>query len=109
DLLRGKTDAGGQDTLLCPQRRDGQIEIAGAVTDAVAAAVERQERHDENVGLDLGRVGLGLADAPDAGRERLAPAIGAPAERLAPAPPDPPRQPRVPGPAPRQRPGADGL
>src|SRR5439155_15666369 len=54
-----------------------------AVADAVAAAVEGQQRHEQNVGRDLGRLGLRLADAPDAGGERLAEFPGAHDQRLA--------------------------
>ena len=53
--------------LLRAQRRDRHVVIAGAIADAVAAAVEGEQRHQQDVGLDLGRVGLRLADAPDAG------------------------------------------
>ena len=45
---------------------DGHVVVAGAVADAVAAAVEGRERHDQDVGIDLGRIVLRLADAPDA-------------------------------------------
>ena len=55
------------------QLRDREIVIAGAIADAVAGAVEGEKRHQKNIGLDLRRLGLRLADAPDAGRSSGSP------------------------------------
>ena len=38
----------------------------------MAGPIEGEQRHQENVGLDLDGVRSGLADAPDTGVERLA-------------------------------------
>ena len=43
------------DRLLASQPRDGHVVIAGAIADAMAGAVESEQRHQEDVGLDLGR------------------------------------------------------
>ena len=76
------------------QPRDGHVVIAGAIADAMAGAVEGEKRHQQNVGLDLGRLGRRLADAPLAALERLAEFPGAHDERLAAAGDDRQREPR---------------
>ena len=53
------------------QLRKRQIVIAGAIADAMAGAVEGEKRHQQDIGIDLRRLGLRLADAPDA-RDRAA-------------------------------------
>ena len=73
DLLRRKGDADGDDRLHRAQRRERHVVIAGAVADAVAAAVEGQQRHDQDIGIDLGRVvgfGSRMPQTPDAAARR---------------------------------------
>ena len=71
NFLRREGDADGGDRLARAQPRDGHVVIAGAIADAMAGAVEGQKRHQQNVGIDLRRLGLRLADAPYA-RDRAA-------------------------------------
>ncbi len=72
NFLGGEGDADRGDRLARAQPGDGHVVIAGAVADAVAGAVEGQQRHEQDVGIDLRRVGLRLADAPLAAIERRA-------------------------------------
>src|SRR5437879_4094061 len=65
------------------QGREGEVEVAGAVADAMAGAVEGGERNEQNVRCDLRRLGSGLADPPDALAERLAERPDAERERMA--------------------------
>src|SRR6266545_2547399 len=60
-----------------------QIVVASSITDALAAAIEGQEWHEQDIGKDFGRVGGGLADAPSAGNKPLAKGKGAHGERFA--------------------------
>ena len=54
-FLGGVGDADGEDFLPRAQRREGAVVIAGAIADAMPAAVEGRERHEEEIGRDLGR------------------------------------------------------
>ena len=49
----------------------------------MAGAVEGGERHDEDIGRDLRRLGHGLADAPLPARKLVAESVGAHDQRLA--------------------------
>jgi hypothetical protein len=81
--LRRVGDAYGDYGLEGTQPADGHIVVARAVADAVAAAVERRQRNNENVGIDLGRIVLRFADTPDAFVERLTERIRPHDQRLA--------------------------
>ena len=61
----------------------------------MAGAVEGEQRHDQNVGKHRRRLGRRLADAPDAGGERLAESPFPHDQRLAAAGDDRQRQPRA--------------
>src|SRR5262249_61537411 len=77
------SDPCGADRLHCAQRRPGEIVVAGAVADAVAAAVESRQRHDEEIGMNLASVALRLADSPLAALQLLAEHPGAKRKRSA--------------------------
>src|SRR5467141_2350815 len=72
DLLHRVGKPEGDDRLLGAQCMEGEIVIAGSIADPAAAAIERRERHDQDIGVKLVRVRLGLADAPLAALELLA-------------------------------------
>ena len=65
------------------QVRKSVVVVAGTIADTVAVAIEREQRHDQDVGLNLGCLGAGLADAPHASDQRLAWAPGPHDQRLA--------------------------
>ena len=78
-----KRNADRGDGLHRAQARDRHVVIAGAITEPIAGAVERKDRHDQNIGEYFRRFGLRLADAPDAGAERLTERPGAHDQRRA--------------------------
>src|SRR5262249_59584367 len=82
DSLRDEGNAAGHDVLPRAQRHARHVVIAGAVADALPAAVEGQEWHDENVGSDFGSLRRRLADAPNPRNERFAKGGGAHGARL---------------------------
>jgi hypothetical protein len=85
DFLLSEGDTDGDRWLARAQCRNRHVVVAGAVADAVAAAVEGEQRYDQNVGKDLRGVGFRLADPPDTGGKRLPDRIDTHDQRLAPA------------------------
>ena len=83
NFLHGEGDANGEHFLLCAQRGNGQVVIAASIADAMAAAIKGEQRHKQNVGQHFGSFRSGLADAPDAGAQRIAKGEGAHCQRLA--------------------------
>ena len=83
DFLRRKCDPDCDNRLHRAEFRDRHVVVAGAVADAMAAAVEGEQRDEQDVGCDFRSVGLRLADAPLAGRELIAEREGAHDKRLA--------------------------
>src|SRR5499426_4420381 len=82
-FLQRKGEADRRDRLAGAQGVKRAVVVTGAVADPVAAPVERRQRHDQQVGIELGRVGLGLAYAPLAAVKLLAERKGAEAQGLA--------------------------
>ena len=83
DLADAIGDADRDDRLQRPQARERQVVMAGAIADAMAAPVERGERHEQQVGIESGRLGRRLGNAHLPGDGRLAGPPAAEHERLA--------------------------
>ncbi len=62
NLADRKRHANGKDGALGPEQRQRAVVMAGAEADAMAAPVERRERREQQLGLDLGRPGRRLGD-----------------------------------------------
>ena len=93
DLLNCKRYADGDNGLTPAQLGNCEIVVAAAVAETMAGAVKDEERRQNNVWIDRGCLCQRLANAPDAGGERLAPCPFAHDERLAAAGDDRKRQP----------------
>ena len=84
DFLRRKGNADGGDGFHPAQPVDGHVVIARAIADAVTAAVEGEQRHDQDIGIDFRRLGLRLAEYPTRPSSSASPkAHGAHGQRLA--------------------------
>ena len=66
---RGNTD--GDNGLARAQARNRHVVVARAITDAMTAAVEGQQRRDDDIGENLERIRPRLADAPDSRHQQL--------------------------------------
>src|SRR5215471_3448509 len=82
-LLHGVSKPHGGNRFARPQGVEREVVIAGPVPDPTTAAIEGGERYDEDIRMELGRIGFWLTDAPLSALQIGAEGPGAERERLA--------------------------
>ena len=57
--MGGKSNADGGDRFQRPQPVDGHVVVTGAIAEPVTSTIERQQRHQHNIGRHFRRIGYG--------------------------------------------------